>query len=83
MMVMVGTDDINSFRNNNDWLRIHPKDALIFTSPKETWEQIKTPYRSTFKDLVTGELPDESELINSLIKVAERLKTINWHIHTA
>lgn len=81
MMVMVGTDDINSFRNNNDWLRIHPKDALIFTSPKETWEQIKTPYRSTFKDLVTGELPEESELINSLIEVTERLKTINWDIH--
>lgn len=82
-MILVGTDDIQSFRNNNGWLMIHPKDALIFSSPKETWEQIKYPYRGTFKDLVMGELPDENELIDSLIIVAERLKAIKWDINIA
>lgn len=80
MMTIVGTDDVHSFRNNNEWLKIHPKDALIFSAPEETWEQIKTPYRSTFKDLVTGELPEENMLIGSLIKVAERLEKIKWDL---
>jgi hypothetical protein len=63
MMVIVGTDDIHSFRNNNEWLKIHPKNVVIFSVPQETWELIKTLYRSTFKDLVIEELPEEAELI--------------------
>lgn len=80
MMIIVGNDDVHSFKNNNQWLKIHPKDALIFSDPKETWEQIKTPYRTIFRDLVTGELPKESMLIDSLIKVAERLRMIKWEL---
>jgi len=81
MMVIVGTDDIHSFRNNNEWLKIHPKSAVIFSAPQETWELIKTPYRSTFKDLVTGELPEETDLIDSLMTVASRLSLIEWNVN--
>jgi len=82
MMIMVGTDDIQSFRNNNQWLKEHPKDAVIFSAPKETWELIKTPYRNTLRDLVTGELPEEKALIYSLIKVAKRLNSLEWNVNS-
>jgi len=81
MMILVGTDDIQSFRNNNSWLRVHPKDAVIFVAPKETWKRINNAYQSTFKDLVMGVLPDETTLVDSLIQVAERLKVIQWNIN--
>lgn len=31
-----------------------------------------------FKDLVTGKLPHEKELLRTLSSVADRLKKINW-----
>lgn len=78
MMVMVGSDDVLSFKNNNDWLGIHPKEAIIFTNPAGTWDAIKTPYRTTFRDLVIGELPTEDNLIATLGKVAKRLNGVIW-----
>ncbi|MEO5996976.1 MAG: nucleotidyl transferase AbiEii/AbiGii toxin family protein [Chitinophagaceae bacterium] len=80
MMLSVKTDDLLSFKNNNQWLIHHPKDAIIFSHPSDTWERIKTPYQTTFKDLLMGELPAESDLITSIEKVAHRLQKLNWSI---
>jgi predicted nucleotidyltransferase component of viral defense system len=78
MMVSVGKDDIEGFKNNNRWLSAHPREAIIFSSPAKTWEAIKSPYRTTFKDLVMGELPADTELIKSLELVSSQLATMKW-----
>jgi len=80
MLNQVGKDDIKSFKNNNAWLAVHPAEALIFSNFPETWERIKTPYRTTFRDLVTGPLPDESDLIEIMELVVSRLKSVEWTI---
>jgi len=80
LILKVGADDWISFKNNNDWLNIHPKEAMIFSNPSETWNKIRSTYNSTFKDLVIGELPSESELISTLIKVGTCLQKIHWEI---
>jgi len=54
--------------------------ALIFQKPQETWEQLSSEYNGNFKDLVTGELPVEGELIETLNKIADRLIKIKWQI---
>jgi hypothetical protein len=78
LMLVVGKDDIISFKNNNQWLSAHPSEAIIFNKPEETWDKIKTPYRTSFKDLVIGELPNEGNLVETLKIIAERLKIIQW-----
>lgn len=78
MLIKVGHDDIVSFKNNNKWLAEHPVKAIIFDQPGETWDNIKTAYRTVFKDLVTGRLPEESDLILTLNQVANRLRSVTW-----
>ena len=63
MLVKVGNDDVQSFKNNNQWLSNHPKDAL-------------TTYQNEFKFLVYGELPPENEVLNTLNQVSKRLRLI-------
>lgn len=79
LLIKVKNDDMISFKNNNEWLNNHPSTAIIFSNPEETWEKIKTTYRTTFKELVIGEFPDEAELINTLKKIQEKLIRINWN----
>lgn len=80
MLNIVGNDDVLGFKNNNHWLSHHPAEALIFKSPAETWEKIRGTYQTTFKDMVTGTLPPEQELVNTLKQIAERLKTVTWSV---
>ena len=80
MLLKVAHDDVQSFKNNNDWLRYHPKEALIFRSPKETWKQLKDTYQSDFKFLVYGELPKEKDVLTTILKVTERLHPITWTV---
>ena len=82
LLLLVGHDDIQSFKNNNQWLNKHPVEALIFTDAEATWEQIRSPYRTSFRELVTGELPEEERMIQTLKQVAARLKTVGWEIRT-
>ncbi|WP_396634836.1 nucleotidyl transferase AbiEii/AbiGii toxin family protein [Maribacter sp. R86514] len=78
MLLKVAHDDVQSFKNNNDWLRYHPKEALIFKSPEETWDQLKDTYQNDFKFLVYGELPKEKDVLTTILKVVERLRTFTW-----
>ncbi len=80
MLIKVGNDDMIGYKNNNDWIPEHPSTALISDKPQETWEQLSTEYNGNFKDLVTGELPLEKELIKTLRTVADRLRKINWKL---
>lgn len=78
LMIVVGRDDMVSYKNNNKWLAGHPSQAVIFKEPEQTWDKIKAPYRTTFKDLVMGELPAEKELVDTLKNISTRLKAITW-----
>jgi len=80
MLLKVGHDDMTSYKNNNDWILEHPSTALIFAQPKETWEHLGFEYKTRFKNLVTGELPAEESLIDSLNTIASRLEKIVWQI---
>ena len=80
LLLVVGNDDVISFKNNNEWLKSHPKEAIIFSHPTETWEKIKAVYNTTFKDLVVGDLPPEEDLVNTLKRVADRLISVTWSL---
>lgn len=80
MLIKVANDDVQSFKNNNEWLKYHPKEALIFKSPKATWNQLKDTYQNDFKFLVFGELPKEEQVIDTIEMVSDRLTKINWTI---
>lgn len=79
MMMKVGNDDFISYKNNNEWLKTHPSEAIIFCNPEKTWENIKFVYRTKFRELVIGKLPREVELIESLKTVFNRLQQVKWN----
>lgn len=78
MLLTVAQDDRESFKNNNEWLVEHPKDALIFRDTESVWSKIETTYATDFRNLVHGKLPAGSEILNTLQMVSSRLKEINW-----
>ncbi len=80
MLNTVGKDDVLSYKNGNEWLNEHPKTAIVFSDVDTTWEQLKSTYNGIFKDLVTGTLPSDQSMIDTLKKVYERLKKIEWLI---
>ncbi|WP_239023033.1 hypothetical protein [Pontibacter mangrovi] len=71
------------YKNNNAWLSEHPATALIFDEPEKTWKQLRNEYNGKFKELVTGVLPAEGALIDTIHEVANHLKEIAWHIKGA
>ena len=81
MLLKVGDDDVDSFRNNNDWLVNHPNRALIFSKTKETWSSLEATYNGSFAGLVYGILPDSSDVLADLQRVAARMATIEWNIN--
>ena len=62
MLLKVANDDVASFRNNNQWLVHHPKDALIFSKLEEVWKELEPVYNGDFKNLVYGELPNSDNV---------------------
>lgn len=75
----VGKDDILTYKNNNDWLRVPPQHAVIYSAPEATWTAIRQSYKTTFRDMVTGRLPDEADIINTLRMVSTRLQSVEWN----
>jgi len=80
MLQKVGEDDFISYKNNNAWLKEHPCSAIIFETPEIVWNNIRNTYKSIFKDLVIGDLPDENHLIETLQRIQNRMQTIDWRI---
>lgn len=83
MLLKVAKDDVASFKNNNQWLIHHPNEALIFWDLKNVWSELKTIYNGDFKNLVYGEFPKEADVLETLKRIQERLKTISWTIKIA
>ena len=80
MLLKVAQDDVVSFKNNNEWLKYHPIEALIFGQVENTWKLIKSTYSGSFKDMVFGEVPDEGKILETLVMVSQRLKKVEWKI---
>ena len=80
MLVKVGKDDFISYKNDNAWLKDHPCTALVFKESEKTWSRIQSTYRTTFKELVIGQLPHEDDLVRTLQKVAKRMRPVHWKI---
>ena len=80
MLLLVGEDDVASFKNNNQWLAFHPKEAKIFRETEETWRELENTYTNDFGNLVYGELPNSDAVLDSLITIRERGKNVKWGI---
>jgi len=80
MLLRVANDDITSFKNNNEWLTNHPMTTIIFLETADTWNKIKDVYTGSFSELVFGEVPPETDILQTLTIVADRLKSIEWNI---
>ena len=79
-MRLLVLEKIRIDKNNNEWLKTHPAEAAIFSQPEITWENIKSPYKTTFSELVIGDLPKEKELIETLKLVYNRLRKVRWEV---
>lgn len=77
----VGNDDVDSFRNNNEWLVHHPKEAIIFKDTDKVWLSLKSTYTGSFSNLVYGELPGPDLIVEDLKRIAKRLHEIDWNIN--
>ncbi len=81
MVNKVGEDDIISYKNNNEWLKHHPKNALIFADAKNVWSNLAPTYEGAFKNLIFDASPPASdELFTFLSSVYERLKLLSWKL---
>ena len=76
MLQAVGNNDVQSFKNNNEWLKEHPVSAIIFDKPEFIWKQLENIYNTGFKELVFGELPANNEILETLKIVSGRLRKI-------
>lgn len=79
-LLKVANDDVASFRNNNKWLINHPNEALIFKELENCWTELKPVYKGDFKNMVYGEFPEETEILDTLRMIQERMKSISWSI---
>lgn len=80
MLNQVGKDDDKAIPNDKEWLSKHPSIALIFNDLDGVWDKIKSTYNSSFKELLTGELPDEKEVLKSLNAIKSRVREIKWEL---
>jgi predicted nucleotidyltransferase component of viral defense system len=78
LLLIVASDDIISFKNNNSWLENHPATAMIYADIENTWIQMRNTYNTTFKELVYGELPTEEKMTGTLQKIYDRIVPVNW-----
>ncbi len=76
----VGKDDDKAIPNDKEWLSQHPIEALIFNDLDGVWNKIKSTYNSSFKELLTGELPDEGDVLKSLNAIKNRVGEIKWEM---
>lgn len=81
MLNKVGTDDVISYKNNNDWLKHHPKDALLFVHTAIVWKRLQLTYEGDFKNLIFDANPPTSEdIFQFLLLLSNRLTSLSWEV---
>jgi len=78
MLVQVGKDDDKAIPNDKEWLSKHPSESLFFRETEKVWERLSKTYTGSFKELLTGELPNEKDVLESLMMIGKRVKNIKW-----
>jgi hypothetical protein len=81
MLLQVGIDDDKAIPNDKNWLYQHPKEALIFSKTSIVWNVLKKVYVGSFNELVTGSLPNEEAVFETLVFLSTRIETIEWNIN--
>jgi hypothetical protein len=81
MILKVGQDDVASYKSNNQWLKHHPNEALIFKELPKIWKEISTSYQRQFRPMVFGEdFPAAAEILQTLETIKQRLAGIDWTV---
>ncbi len=80
MLLQVGKDDDKAIPNDKEWLSAHPSKSLFFSQTETVWESLSKTYSGAFRELLTEDLPEEREVLQSLMKIAVRLKEVKWVI---
>jgi hypothetical protein len=80
MLLKVAMDDVVSFRNNKDWLGNHPNEALFFARLEEVWKELSVVYTGSFQMLVFGDLPGAERILETMRRIKDRLKTVEWTV---
>ncbi len=80
MLHKVAQDDEESFRNNKDWLYIHPSKALVFSDLERIWPELSEVYNNSFRRLVFGVLPKESLTKETLRRIGRRIASVEWKL---
>ncbi len=81
MLIQVGKDDDKAIPNDKEWLSKHPSESLIFSETEKVWATLSKTYSTSFKELLIGDLPDEKDVLQSLMKIGSRLKEVKWDIN--
>jgi hypothetical protein len=80
MLLKVANDDVDSFKNNNAWLKHHPENSKIFSDLDLIWLKLKSAYTVNFKEMVYGDFPDEKELLATLNRIKKRISGVEWKL---
>ncbi len=80
MLHKVARDDEDSFRNNKDWLYIHPSEALVFSDLEKVWPELSDVYSNSFRRLVFGVFPKENLAKETLVRIGRRMERIEWRL---
>lgn len=80
MLQTVAQDDVESFKTGNTWLANHPNEALLFNDIDTTWKALQPTYNNQFKNLVYGELPQDTAIQQTLERVRNRMKSVDWKV---
>lgn len=78
ILLQVKEDDTKGLKTSKEWINKHPSEALLFHKVEKSWEKLKTTYSNEFTAMVYGNLPKEPDVLKTLIKISNRLKTIHW-----
>jgi hypothetical protein len=80
MFLKVGNDDIKSFKHGNEWLNIHPKEALVFSDLENVWKELEPIYNGVFRGLTYGAFPSSEQVLKTLHRIKTRLGSVDWNI---
>jgi len=81
LILKVASDDVISYKSNNQWLVNHPVKAKIFAEPETIWKELKETYNGAFRNLVFKDFPGEEKILANLLMIKKRLESIKWSIN--
>ncbi len=78
MLNRISAEDRISYGETARFLSIHPSQALLFADTQNTWNELEKTYLSDFRKLTFGDFAGSKEIIETLIRIGDRLKKVKW-----